>query len=824
MQVTHVQDQVTHAVITGNQTQSFGISDSPEFFHVLSSTLYSDKPRAVVRETLCNAWDSHIQSGKTNIPVIVTLTRDGEFTIKDSGPGIHPDDMHAVYCVYGNSTKKHDGNQTGGFGLGCKAPYAVVDHFDVDSCHMGVKSIYKMSKSSGEIAGKPGMTKIVSIPTTDTGLTVKMKIPEYQYQTYRDLIIQIASNGGMNVVFNDVPVASVPFDQATEGFLISRKMLSKENIQNGILVRYGNVIYPVPEEQEYLNEYREIKKILEAAIGSSYNVVQQIVFLAKPHTISVTPSRESLSLTDYTKNTLKELFQDFLRKFASQDHTESMKLVDETIEFNWSRFDPCSLLSTEKALPGISWIVPDKYSYEYITKFSEITRSRIRVAYPKGDFRYNDLLKRLRMLEKSGFGNRGLIQTFIKEYIKDSTRPDAYYNRYPSWLHRRVIGPILTEFQKNKLLSADRLLVYGPDYNEERKRGRRFSYSEDVFTPARTWTPVDMESVMPFLRNIVILTHSRTDISERVPNFPAMQRWFGAPKNSLVYVVQRSDDRIQAARDLFKSLGMYVIDATVYQQWETPKVKAAGPKKDVRKKPKGKGIPALSNILNNAGNIHSTLFKEKPADDVVLIEKPEFIIKIPDRTAKNFIDGIYAEETKWLVRAYGHLGGICVSTSQYDKYKAIGCKTYEQFIFDKLLEEVKGNPGVRSYIARSLVRADKDGVHRTLLEILQSDDELSAHYKIQHTATQQDLYVLKLINQLNERYYYKQKEMKAVNDEVAKIALIPEAIILVNKVNTSKLVDFLNISQIERKLRMKGAMPKDIEDKLRKLIITTIEG
>lgn len=83
MQVTHVQDHVTHAVIGPNTAQSFGISESAEFFNILSNTLYSDKILAVVREVLCNAWDAHIASERTHLPIEVTLTST-ELTIKEA--------------------------------------------------------------------------------------------------------------------------------------------------------------------------------------------------------------------------------------------------------------------------------------------------------------------------------------------------------------------------------------------------------------------------------------------------------------------------------------------------------------------------------------------------------------------------------------------------------------------------------------------------------------------------------------------------------------------------------------------------------------------
>ena len=99
MQVATVQDHITHAVMGANTAQSFGISDSPEFFNILSNSLYSNKKQAVVREVLCNGWDSHIDSGKVDLPLRVTLT-DEALTIQDFGAGIPDRTSGVIHLAY----------------------------------------------------------------------------------------------------------------------------------------------------------------------------------------------------------------------------------------------------------------------------------------------------------------------------------------------------------------------------------------------------------------------------------------------------------------------------------------------------------------------------------------------------------------------------------------------------------------------------------------------------------------------------------------------------------------------------------------------------
>ena len=82
MQVSQVSDKIDHAVIGGKGSADFGISDSPEFFAILSSALYKHPKLAMVRETICSAWDAHIASDKTDTPIEVSL-KEGNLIIKD---------------------------------------------------------------------------------------------------------------------------------------------------------------------------------------------------------------------------------------------------------------------------------------------------------------------------------------------------------------------------------------------------------------------------------------------------------------------------------------------------------------------------------------------------------------------------------------------------------------------------------------------------------------------------------------------------------------------------------------------------------------------
>lgn len=321
MQVTDLNNEVTNVVVGNKKSSEFGISTDATFFNLLSTGLYSKPAEAVARETMCNAWDAHIEAGITDIPIEISFEND-TMTIKDFGSGIADEDMNKIYCIYGASTKENDGNQTGGFGLGCKSPFAIADSFVVESCHNGVKTVYNLLKSS-DTSPLPTLNKIISIPTEESGLTVKIPCKEDCYGTKEALQKAVEKIS----FFGDIKVKGytryLDIEKSNWGGVIvpcSIPEFSLFQYKDWVYVRYGNVVYSVDVNKLGLDEV-SIKRI---DMLTGYFVI----FNAPPNSISITPSRESLHYSKNTVETLHELVTKFVEKISSHYYTDSLLFND----------------------------------------------------------------------------------------------------------------------------------------------------------------------------------------------------------------------------------------------------------------------------------------------------------------------------------------------------------------------------------------------------------------------------------------------------------------------------------------------------------------
>ena len=122
----------------------FKIRNSAKAFGILSSGLYANKIRAIIRELGCNAVDSHVAAGRADAEFDVHLPTmlAPHFAIRDYGTGLNHDQVCNIYTTYFESTKADSNDFIGALGLGSKSPFSYTDNFTVTAIQGGQRGIY----------------------------------------------------------------------------------------------------------------------------------------------------------------------------------------------------------------------------------------------------------------------------------------------------------------------------------------------------------------------------------------------------------------------------------------------------------------------------------------------------------------------------------------------------------------------------------------------------------------------------------------------------------------------------------------------------------
>lgn len=265
---------------------------------LLSSNLYSDPEQSFIREIVSNAWDSHVEAGTTDTPVIIRFkynTNNWEVTIRDFGTGLSPERFQEVYCNIGSSTKRESNEFIGGFGIGKYSSLACTNTVYITSYYEGTAFLYVMVKSGNTITTNLVMKK----PTEEkNGVEVTIKNIS-NIDLYRKALRYI-------VFFPNVYVDGI--DNTINNTKLKRFnnfAVASEPIDTKILL--GNVLYPCNNKLLSIESKDFLRNIESSGIVIKFNVGE----------ISITPNRESII---YSSDTISKI-EDRIRAAEAELNT-----------------------------------------------------------------------------------------------------------------------------------------------------------------------------------------------------------------------------------------------------------------------------------------------------------------------------------------------------------------------------------------------------------------------------------------------------------------------------------------------------------------------
>lgn len=300
----------------GSKSKAFSITASPKVFKILSSDLYTNKIRAVVRELITNMIDAHALNGNPEKFIIQVPGRlDPRFVCRDFGPGMSDFDIQGddnspgLYNSYFSSSKAESNDFIGGFGLGSKSPFSYTDTFSITSYHKGEIRGYVAYMDGDGPQIKPTFVKEMG-PDDKTGIEIVVPVEEKDFRNFAYEVSYIMRPFKDLAIINGLDREIDYFPDFDDYYGVNPERYWPD--RGGLYAIYGGIVYPIDgviRDRNWLSIRNEVNYI-KFPMGS----------------LDIAPSREALSLDDRTRKNIIER----VKELSEQAFNEDVKRFKES--------------------------------------------------------------------------------------------------------------------------------------------------------------------------------------------------------------------------------------------------------------------------------------------------------------------------------------------------------------------------------------------------------------------------------------------------------------------------------------------------------------
>jgi hypothetical protein len=307
------------AIMSGvGAVSSFTIKATAKSFSILSSGLYANKVRAIVRELSCNAIDAHVAANNLETPYEVHLPTQMEpyFSVRDFGIGLNHEEVVNIFTSFFESTKTSSNDFIGALGLGSKSPFSYTDNFTVTATKNGVRGIYTAFISD---AGVPSIALMYTEDTTDgNGVEIKFAVTDrYDFSKFRDEARHVYK------YFKNRPVITgqIDFEFAEPEYDVT-DIIPGVHSNGGYhcIAVMGNIAYPI--ELPNPEQLGDVAPLLNCGLVLEFNIGE----------LDFQASREGLSYIPLTINSIKNKLETVNSSLSAVITKEA-----EAIENEWER-------------------------------------------------------------------------------------------------------------------------------------------------------------------------------------------------------------------------------------------------------------------------------------------------------------------------------------------------------------------------------------------------------------------------------------------------------------------------------------------------------
>jgi len=280
-----------------SQQKVFTLKANGKAFKALSDTLYKNKIGSIVRELSCNAYDSHVEAGKADVPFDIHLPNHYEptFYIKDYGVGMSRETIETIFSTYFETTKDGSNEGIGGYGLGGKTPFSMVDSYNIISVYNGKKYFYTAMIDEQDV---PTLSLFSETDTDEcNGVTVEMNVDSGDFHRFRDEVEEQLRFFKVKprILNGEIEFEDIEIVEEFGNIKVFRETPSSNF--RGMYIVQGGVCYRLDKNQ--LND-----KVADKEKLKILNALDDFIMFFNIGDIEVTISREDIS---YSRRTIESI-------------------------------------------------------------------------------------------------------------------------------------------------------------------------------------------------------------------------------------------------------------------------------------------------------------------------------------------------------------------------------------------------------------------------------------------------------------------------------------------------------------------------------------
>jgi len=422
--------------------------------------------------------------------------------------------------------------------------------------------------------------------------------------------------------------------------------------------------------------YRKVNQLLEQLPRGNYygSGNNTLILLAPPHSISVTPSREALSMQEHTINTVNKLIQNFIDYMNQKDEQLESILLKESI----TKATPMDLLCLGTKLNKHSFALDAWQASKMLITEYKLYRRAVRSHQNMSGVNRKDMLLRIKAADEQKLLAKGKAHSLYRE-IQRADLSDLHGQT--TWVARHVINPLLRKMKLNTELNTSRLFFTGysgcRSVNPEVAKNTTRELTEDKPVYLCDWN-IAAKHARPY----VVIHYVRKEVDYRIEKHGVLK---GTHKQEvLFYHVPRVAGKVQAVIDFFTAEGYEVIDLTKPLAGEAPDVVA--PVVRATGGTRQQGLIALSAAARHGAFDGDTLYSE----DAKRISTAEcmFICTNTDGQRRSNQLGSFGEVSNIIMNLYGDVAGIAKTQDQFDRYMERGIKNGTTYVAEDVISYI----------------------------------------------------------------------------------------------------------------------------------------